>query len=230
MAGVRAARALMWSAVHERSPAALPGQSLLPVRGECDPDVGGSSGVDSSLPVVRSRDVHASAYSQLLQRVPWQQFWTLTFRVEQLGRNGGVHPEKADKAFRFFVSCINRQVYGPKWAGCWHRGIQWARGQEWHKDGRIHFHAVAAAPTDDLNRLVSRYEWHEWWFREFGRNRIEAPRSQADITGYVSKYVAKGGEIDTSPNFGAWNPPMIDYTRRPEQSEFQQSTRKGSTW
>ncbi len=128
-----------------------------------------------------------------------------------------MHEEAADKAFRYFVSCLNRSVYGPKWATRWHGGVQWARGQEFHRDGRLHFHAVAAAPTDDLNRISSRYEWHEWWYREFGRNRIEAPRSQADITGYVSKYVTKGGTVDFSRNFGAWAPPPIDYTRRPEQ-------------
>ncbi len=158
----------------------------------------------------------------------WQQFWTLTFRIEEAGRTGGVHPEKADKAFRFFASCINREIYGPKWSTKSHGGIQWARGQEFHKDGRLHFHAVAAAPTDDLNRLMSRYQWHEFWFKEFGRNRIEAPRSQLDITGYVSKYVTKGGVVDVSKNFGAWTPPPIDYTRRPVQPEFDQTTRKGS--
>jgi hypothetical protein len=167
---------------------------------------------------VRERDLHAAGYAEFLGRIPWQQFWTLTFRVSKAGRFGGVHEEMADKAFRFFVSCINREIYGRNWGKRPHRGIMWARGQEFHRDGRLHFHAVAAAPTDDLNRLIRRYDWHEFWYREFGRNRIEAPRSQADITGYVSKYVSKGGSIDLSPNFGAWTPPPIDYSRRPEQS------------
>jgi len=205
----------------------FPQQPLLPVRGQpaeadgagCSPDV---------LHQLRRTDLEAGGYAELLQRLEWQQFWTLTFRVEHGSASGGVHPEKADKAFRFFVSCINRGIYGPKWNTKWHRGIQWARGQEFHRDGRLHFHAVAAAPTDDLNRLMSRYEWHEWWFKEFGRNRIEAPRSQLDITGYVSKYVAKGGVVDLSRNFGAWEPPPIDYTRRPQQAEFDQTTRRGS--
>ncbi len=169
------------------------------------------------LPDVRPVDLHAAGYAELLQRIPWQQFWTLTFRVSKSGRNGGVHGEAADKAFRYFVSCINREAYGPKWSTRWHGGIQWARGQEFHRDGRLHFHAVAAAATDDLNRVINRYDWHEFWYREFGRNRIEQPRSQADITGYVSKYVTKGGEVDFSRNFGAWLPPPIDYTARPEQ-------------
>lgn len=207
---------------HEQS---LPPQPVLPVRGHlaeadgagCSPDL---------LHQLRRPDLEAGGYAELLQRLEWQQFWTLTFRVEHGSATGGVHPEKADKAFRFFVSCLNREIYGPAWSKRPHRGIQWARGQEFHRDGRLHFHAVAAAPTDDLNRLMSRYEWHEWWFKEFGRNQIEAPRSQLDITGYVSKYVAKGGVIDLSRNFGAWKPPPIDYTRRPLQEEFKQSGRK----
>lgn len=169
------------------------------------------------LPQLRPIDLHAQGYADLLRRTAWQQFWTLTFRLNKTGRNGGVHAEAADKAFRYFVSCINREAYGPKWSTRWHGGIQWARGQEFHRDGRIHFHAVAAAPTDDLNRIINRYQWHEFWYREFGRNRIEAPRSQADITGYVSKYVTKGGEVDFSKNYGAWSPPRIDFTDRPVQ-------------
>ncbi|MRT52097.1 replication endonuclease, partial [Xylella fastidiosa subsp. multiplex] len=71
-------------------------------------------------------------------------------------------------------------LYGRVWSKRSHCGIQWARGQEWHRDGRLHFHAVVATPDEDINRLMNRYEWHEFWYREFGRNRIEAPRSQMD--------------------------------------------------
>lgn len=201
---------------HERP---LPEQPLLPVRGQLPDDQGGGLHADG-VHLLRERDRVAESYADLLQRVAWQQFWTLTFRVSKAGRSGGVHEEAADKAFRYFVSCINRSVYGPKWSTRWHGGIQWARGQEFHKDGRLHFHAVAAAPTDDLNRLINRYEWHEFWYREFGRNRIEAPRSQCDVTGYLSKYVTKDGSVDFSRNFGAWTPPPIDYTQRPEQDTF----------
>lgn len=198
---------------HERP---LSEQPLLPVRGQL-PEAPDSGCAPDLLHVMRSVDHQAAGYAELLQRIPWQQFWTLTFRVSKSGRNGGMHEEAADKAFRYFVSCINREIYGPKWSTRWHGGIQWARGQEFHRDGRLHFHAVTATATDDINRLMSRYEWHEFWYREFGRNRIEAPRSQLDITGYVSKYVTKGGTVDFSKNFGAWQPPGIDYTRRPEQ-------------
>lgn len=203
--------------MHDVPPAVLPGQALLSVRGGCDCEPERLSDDDAGVHGLRRVDLNAQAYAELLRRTSWQQFWTLTFRLSKTGRNGGMHGEAADKAFRYFVSCINRELYGPKWSKRWHQGIQWARGQEFHRDGRLHFHAVAAAANDDLNRLMNRYQWHEFWYREFGRNQIEAPRSQADITGYVSKYVAKGGEVDFSKNFGAWKPPPIDYTARAEQ-------------
>ena len=226
----------------EDAPSALPESTLLPVRR----GLGGIEypgwTIDEGLQPVRLPDLHAGGYAELLRRVPWQQFWTLTFRVSKGGRGGGVHGEAADKSFRFFVSSINRELYGANWGKRWHGGLQWARGQEFHRDGRLHFHAVAAAADGDLNRLMSRYQWHEFWYQHFGRNRIEAPRSQADITGYVSKYVTKGGEVDFSRNFGAWQPPPIDYTAAPEQHALIQAasitgspggqmraSRKGST-
>lgn len=201
--------------VHESDAAALCDGPLLPVRGN-----GADGAGDDPVREVRPIDRVAQGYAELLGRIPWQQFWTLTFRADRGGRTGGMHAEAADKAFRYFVSCINRAIYSARWAQRWHGGIQWARGQEFHKDGRLHFHAVASAPTGDLNRLVSRYAWHEFWFREFGRNRIEAPRSQADIAGYVSKYVTKGGEVDFSRNFGAWQPPPMDFTAAPQQTHL----------
>jgi len=134
-----------------------------------------------------------------------------------------MHPEAADKAFRFFVSNINRELYGPAWHRRPHHGIQWARGSEFHKDGRLHYHALLSAPTADLNSLTSRYRWHEWWYREFGRNQIEQPRSQNDVSAYVSKYVVKGGVVDFSNNFGAWIPPRPDFGAAPQQTVIAQT-------
>ncbi len=176
------------------------------------------------VPDTRIRD----AWAELLKGYPAHWFATLTFRpqkfytdkhtgevraIERTGSNGSIHGEAADKAFRYFVSCINREVYGRNWGQRPHGGIQWARGSEFHRDGRLHFHALLSAPTADLSQLASRYAWHEWWYREFGRNQIEQPRSQHDVASYVSKYVVKDGEVDFSPNFGDWKPPKLDYTR-----------------
>ena len=157
----------------------------------------------------------AAAYAELLSSRPWHWFATLTFRPKHESLSGGMHPEKADKAFRFFVSCLNRECFGKNWHRKPHGGVQWARGQEFHKSGRIHFHAVLAAPECDLNALARRMSWVDWWWKEFGIARIERPESQLEVCSYVSKYVAKDGEVDFSPNFGRYVAPELDFSDAP---------------
>lgn len=181
---------------------------------------------------VQDRSV-ADAWSSLLSRYHAHAFVTLTFRmqrfyrdkagnvrvIDRTGHNGSVHPELADKAFRVFVSKINGAIYGRSWSHKWHRGCQWVRGSELHLDGRLHFHALIAAPTDDLWKLTSIRSHHRWWLEEFGFNRIERPRSQRDVRDYVADYVVKDGLLDFSKNFGAWLPPCLDFTHVPIQAQ-----------
>lgn len=141
------------------------------------------------------------AWALLLSVCKWQWFMHFTFKPTLTTKHGGVHPERADKAFRYFISCLNRELYGPNWARNRFGGVVWARGQEWHKDGRIHFHAVAAAVNGDLNKLGRRLTWMDFWGREFGICRITPPESQQNCLDYITKYVAKGGEVDFSRNF-----------------------------
>ena len=202
--------------MHESEPAALRECAVLPVRGFVDHDHDGG-GQHDVLPELRPRDVIADGWAQFLGRTPWQMFGTHTFRIHHAGRTGGVHPEKASKALRFFISSINRQLYGRDWSRRWHGGLQWAVGQEFHKDGRLHLHSVIAAPTGDLYSLVRFDEWHKFWRKEFGNNRLERPRSQEHVSHYIAKYCSKGGEVDFSKNFGAWLPPPISYEATPRQ-------------
>jgi len=159
----------------------------------------------------------SEGYGEFLGGRYWQMFGTHTFRIQRAGRTGGVHPEMAQKAFRFFVSSINRELYGRAWSKRPHGGVQWAVGQEFHKDGRLHLHSVIAAPTGDLYHLVRFDQWHKFWRREFGNNRLERPRSQLHVANYIAKYCSKGGEVDLSKNFGGWLPPPISYQAPPEQ-------------
>ena len=158
-------------------------------------------------------------YAELLGRQPWHWFATLTFSPTKWIMDGGrrrevdrfhplygMHPEAADKCFRWFVSRINDAIYGRHWERRAPGGVVWARGTELHASGRLHYHAVLGAVDCDLNKVASRYHWHEFWFWEFGRNRLERPSSQDDVVGYVSKYVVKGGVVDVSRNFEAVYP------------------------
>lgn len=162
-----------------------------------------------------------AAYASMLERQHWRWFCTLTFSptkrvtdrvsrktitVDRFHPIRGMHLEAADKAWRWWIFELNKTLYGNNWRRVPHGGLIWARGQEFHKSGRVHFHAVIAAPDGDLDALASRYWWHELWYREFGRNQIEQALSQADIAAYVSKYVAKDGEVDLSANFGKVEP------------------------
>lgn len=178
---------------------------------------------------MRHADRVAAGYAELLGRTSWQLFGTHSFRIHRAGRTGGVHPEAAHKAFRFFVSTLNRDLYGRDWGRRWHRGCQWAVGEEFHKDGRLHLHSVISAPTGDLYRLVSFRDLWQRWFKEFGVNRMEAPRSQGDVVGYVAKYVAKDGNVTLSPNFGAWLPPRPSYLATPGQPALVEADQQHST-
>lgn len=151
------------------------------------------------------------AWADLLMREPWHWFVTLTFRIKHEGRGGGIHPEKASKAWHLFVNSINEELYGRRWRKKRgdQGGIVWALGEEFHKDGRIHFHALASCTEGDLSAFTRRLAWMDWWYREFGIARIYPPDSQDDVCGYVSKYVVKGGEVDFSSNFGKARVPSL---------------------
>lgn len=191
-----------------------------PARGHADlPDQPELYGVRDT----RARD----GYAALLTREPWHWFATLTFRRDHERASGGIHPEKADKAFRFFIRALDEHLYGQQREVRRRdrQSIVWARGQEFHKDGKVHFHALLAAPDRDLNASESRYFWHEFWFREFGRNQIEVPQCQGDVVAYVSKYVTKDGEVDFSHNFGRARPPRLFEA---EPSVWDQTQRTGN--
>lgn len=145
-------------------------------------------------------------------REPWHWFATLTFKPTREGRrHGGVHPEAAGKAFGLLVSEINTELFGKRWREVKRAqgGLVWANGTEFHRDGRIHFHALVSCPQVDLNAVARRLSWMDWWRDKFGFARIEQPVSNEDVCGYVSKYVSKGGEVDFSQNFGAVRPPQL---------------------
>ena len=168
------------------------------------------------------KGAEAAAWMELLGCESWQWFGTHTFSPTRwLVRGGkriavdryhplrGVHPEAAMKSWRWFVHELNASLYGKHWKRRGDGGLVWVCGQEFHKSGKVHFHTLLGAPNMDLNAAASRYAWHEVWFREFGRNKIEQPKCQGDVARYVSKYVAKDGQIEFSPNFGGVRPLRI---------------------
>ncbi len=147
--------------------------------------------------VIQQRDPQAQAlhrkgceaarlgYVDMLSRYLWHWFATNTFRNE-------VHPERADKLFRLWVSKMNRQLFGQRWAkkGL---GIYWARCLEYQKRDVLHYHSLMGGHgLDDMRRLTQMDVWNEL----AGYSRIEPPRNHYAVENYVAKYLTKDGEIE----------------------------------
>ncbi len=137
----------------------------------------------SPAPRCQAETLRASWADFLAELGPWEWFGTFTFRDY-------VHPERADKLFRLFVSQGNRTLYGPRWYRKG-KGLTWVRGLEYQKRSVIHYHAL----FKDAHGL-RRLDLMDWWYDHAGIARIEATTSQEAVRRYVSKYTVKGGEID----------------------------------
>ena len=154
-------------------------------------------------------------WSELLSRYRWDWFATLTWR-----RDVGVGMESAVRSFRgWLYACALRQavrqglaVVEPggrprgSWANAYRAGKAWAvpvfaLGVERHGDGVIHLHGLVKF-SDKLGDVSRRDAWADW-FKRHGINRIEPPKSSGHVARYVSKYIAKDGEIVLSGSFDA---------------------------
>jgi len=145
------------------------------------------------------------AWSEFLTGFDWQWFATMTFSQE-------VHPEKADKLFRLWCALLDESNLG---VGRWSRKSNrkrrctWVRGLEWQKRGVLHYHALIGNLPAYTIGANDRLLWAEKWLA------LSADRSGKPITGisriwpltdtygaasYVSKYCAKGGQVDVSSN------------------------------
>ena len=140
-----------------------------------------------------------SEWTRWLARYPWTWFVTLTFRY-------GVHPEQAHKRFMRFVHIINQQLYGRNYHKRPGTGIYWVLALEYQKRGVIHFHALMADDFN-LNTRLSRKVQEQRWEKMAGFARIyPIDDRMTAVTGYVSKYVAKDGELEVSETMRGWIP------------------------
>lgn len=115
----------------------------------------------------------------------WNWWVTLTFRDE-------LHDEVTDKRFRRFIHTLNREIFGQRYykAGL---GVAWVRGKETLKSRRVcHYHCLIAGVPESVDR--NQY-WKDWAWHN-GINRIEPYDGTKGARYYLSKYAAKGGEID----------------------------------
>lgn len=138
------------------------------------------------------------AWTQFLSQWKWDWFATLTFRFDDTSarsiktkvRHPLIHPERANKVFRLWVSKMNRSLYGPRWAK-YCAGAWWVRAEEFQRRGMLHYHALLGG-VSDLRRLT----WMDEWEKLAGYARIEPPKDARAVRSYCAKYVLKGGEIE----------------------------------
>ena len=131
------------------------------------------------------------AWGEFVARYPWQWFVTLTFAED-------VHPERANKLTRVWLSKLNKFLFGHRWHKRPPYGVYWVMAQERTKADRIHIHGLISGVND-----TRRLEWMDNWFgldEISGYSRIWPVNSQIAVSMYVTKYVTKDGEIDFSRN------------------------------
>ena len=137
--------------------------------------------------LVTTRD----GWIHFLSGYQWDWFTSQTFRTP-------THPEAADKAFRMWISQINRSMWGPRWFKK-NKSVYWVRALEWQKRNVLHFHALISHPEHDLNDIQKRLYWMDRWNDIAGYARIEKPTSADAVTRYVTKYLVKDGDLELSP-------------------------------
>jgi len=124
------------------------------------------------------------AWTEFLGQWQWMWFCTMTFRDV-------VHPEAANKTFKYFISKLNRSLYGPRWFKRAGGGVPWCRGLEFQRRGVIHYHALLGSVQD-----ARPWVWMQKWDRLAGYSRIELIEDSWRARRYISKYVMKHGNVE----------------------------------
>ena len=160
----------------------------------------------------KTRVAVLEGYAELLSRYPWDVFCHLSWRKESapevMVRNfkrwlylwqlyTAVSRKRATidengRAHGSWINSYRKQRQSPVWVF----GIE--RGE---RGGRLHAHAIIKW-SEKLPNL-RRTKGHAMWFEAYGMNKLEPPKSQEDVGKYVSKYVAKDGEVYFSSSFDA---------------------------
>ena len=130
-------------------------------------------------------------WAELLDRYPWEWFVTLTFTLP-------IHPEAAHKSMRVWIAKLNRVLFGPRWYKKPPRGVYWVAAEEYQKRRVLHLHLLMAG-VGKARRLTYLDLWPALGNKN-GWARVEAVDSNAAVSRYLSKYVAKDGEIYFSDN------------------------------
>lgn len=130
-------------------------------------------------------------WAELIGRYPWEWFVTLTFVDD-------VHPESGLKSMKYWLSKLNRELYGRRWYKKKPYGVYWVVALEYQKRGTLHLHLLMSG-VKNARRLSYMDLWEELGSNN-GFARIHPVEKQIAVSKYLTKYVAKDGEIYLSDN------------------------------
>lgn len=157
--------------------------------------------------VAELRQERRAAWADLLcgDDYQWDEFVTATFRVPQRDQDRAVAMFDSWLTRRYFDEAfirgdVKRDKSGRlvgNFARKWKKGIgrpAYVLGIEKSGLGDNHLHAIIAHHSyrDTIRRDRGWFIWHTQM--NLGRIRIEPPKSQGDIVGYVTKYVIKNDD------------------------------------
>lgn len=158
-----------------------------------------------------NKQVQRDKWLSLIQEQEWELFVSLTFQHDVMS------PVLARQRFDKWMGSLNCDLFGWRYRRKG-KGIRYALGIEYQKRGVVHFHVLMSAPG--LLENVSYKRMHALWQTNGQRNPRtgafvteirkgkEVPRlvngylwvnrveDQNCVTGYLTKYISKGGQID----------------------------------
>ena len=114
------------------------------------------------------KSVLRGAGVELLSRVKWQLFATLTFDPAKLRRRHGQHRyEKEWRALRLLFNSVNLESFGRQKVRRHGAGLLWFAAIEPHRISGHHFHVlIAGIPNDRLDEIT--FAITKWWHQTMG--------------------------------------------------------------
>jgi len=157
------------------------------------------------------------AWSDWLSSEPWDAFLTVTHDANDTLRRGKAkllteesriwgqprkaHPEQVLKRLYYCRQLFNNARYGRNWRARDHEAMSAVIGIERHASYSAHAHALLRVPGGIT--LEDCATWQKCFTETGGFCKLEIPRTQDDVTAYVTKYVIKHGGLEITPN---WTP------------------------
>ncbi|MDP8267128.1 MAG: hypothetical protein P9L97_00240 [Candidatus Tenebribacter davisii] len=158
------------------------------------------------------RKLLRKTWSEWLSMRKWCVFLTLTFRDE-------TYPETALKKLNYLIRMLNEETFGKHYTNyVGHSYFSYVASIEYQKRDVIHFHVL-------IDRPVNFRAIHKYWNYIAGFAKVELVQQNENAVYYVTKYVAKCGEMGL-PYFAKkiYTPPFIpNWWKEQENAEVEEN-------